>query len=410
MSGESADPPTESGGGVASETERSAAERDVTAGEGGTTASQPSEAGERVHGQPPRPLNEATSRQDVRHTVHGGAANVDVPVGSATTGPTASTPDPPASGSNPRTDPPEVVNRIADGGPQVGEDLLTDHSFALCLTHDVDRPYKLAQAGFYALRDRDPRQLLDLLPGRQPNWTFDRLLAMEAELGVRSAFYFLDEQRLFRDRPIRDWFDLDAWQLYADRYSLEDPSIVELMDRLDRGGWEIGLHGSYESYDDRQRLRAEKRRLEDTFGQPVLGGRQHYLNRTLPETWEHHAALGLGYDATVGSSSEIGFDFGDTIDRPFDDAFVAFPLTMMDVAMPDPGENSAEARAACDRVLAEAADRGAIATVLWHPRVFNESDWPGHTTLYRHLIERAQELGAWVGSPGELYARLDHPE
>ncbi|WP_248516627.1 polysaccharide deacetylase family protein [Salinarchaeum laminariae] len=361
--------------------------------------------------EPPRPLNEATSRQDVRRyddrSTGDGLSASDETV--ASDGTAVSDRDG-ATGAQQTVDESEVVGRIAEGGPQVGEDLLPDHSFALCLTHDVDRPYKFAQAGFYALRDRDPTQLLDLLPGRRPNWTFDRLLAIEAELGVRSAFYFLDEQRLFGDRPIRDWFDLDAWQLYADRYSLDDPEIVELMERLDRGGWEVGLHGSYESYDDRRRLRAEKRHLESVFGKPVLGGRQHYLNRTLPETWEHHAALGLGYDATVGSSTEIGFDYGDTIGRPFDDEFVAFPLTMMDVAMPNPAENPDAARAACDRILEQAADRGAIATVLWHPRVFNDGDWPGHTELYRYLLERALELGAWVGSPGDLYGELDHPE
>jgi len=303
-----------------------------------------------------------------------------------------------------------VAGVITEGDPQVGVDLLPDHSFALCLTHDVDRPYRIAQAVFYAFRDRDPGQLRALLPGHHPNWTFDRMLAIEADLGVRSAFYFLDEQRLLRDRPWHDLLDPDAWRLYADRYAVDDPPIVELIHRLDDGGWEVGLHGSYESYDDRERLRREKRRLEAVLGRQVRGGRQHYLNRTLPETWEHHAALGLEYDATLGSSSEVGFQYGDTVARPFEDSFVTFPLTMMDVAVPDPGADPDAARAVCDRVLREAADRGAVVTVLWHPRTFNGDDWPGHADIYRHLIERAQELGAWVGSPGALYDRLDHPD
>jgi hypothetical protein len=337
---------------------------------------------------PARPPNEVTARQDD-----------DRPEAGETSARAEATDDEFA----------EVAGRVADGDPRVGVDLLPDHSFALCLTHDVDRPYKFAQAIYYALRDREPGQLRALLPGRRPNWTFDRMLAIEAELGVRSAFYFLDEQQLLRDRPVREWFDRDAWQLYADRYSLDDPAIVELIGRLDRGGWEVGLHGSYESYDDRGRLRAEKRRLERVLEKPVLGGRQHYLNRTLPDTWEHHAEIGLGYDATLGSASEIGFAYGDTVARPFDDEFVAFPLTMMDVAMPDPGEQPDVARSTADGILREAAERGAIATVLWHPRVFNETDWTGHGSLYRYLIERTRELGGWVGPPRDLYAELEHP-
>ncbi|AGN02206.1 hypothetical protein L593_11305 [Salinarchaeum sp. Harcht-Bsk1] len=351
--------------------------------------------------EPPRPPNEVTSRRDAR-PLTGEPSPVDAPPASEPSGSAIQT-------FTPGTNQDWTAGVIADGDPQVGDDLLPDHSFALCLTHDVDRPYKLAQAFFYALRDRDPTQLASLLPGRQPNWTFDTILQIEARHDVRSAFYFLDEQRLFRDRPMREWLDLDAWRLYADRYDLDDPAIVELLHRLDRGGWEVGLHGSYESYDDRERLRAEKERLERVLGTPIRGGRQHYLNRTLPETWEHHAAIGQDYDATIGSASEIGFGYGDTIGRPFDDSFVAFPLTMMDVAMPDPGTDPAAAWSAADRVLEAAAERGAITTVLWHPRVFNESDWPGHTDLYRHLIERAQSLGGWVGSPAELYDELDHP-
>jgi len=85
--------------------------------------------------------------------------------------------------------------------------MIDDHPFALCLTHDVDRPYKTYQSVYYALADRDPRQLQSLFPGRNPYWQFERLMEIEDSLGVRSAFYFLDEQHLLRDRPVRDWFE-----------------------------------------------------------------------------------------------------------------------------------------------------------------------------------------------------------
>lgn len=295
-------------------------------------------------------------------------------------------------------------------GPTVGEDLLSDHSFAMCLTHDVDRPYKRVQALYYALQERDPNHLRALLPGTEPNWTFDRMLAIEESFGVRSAFYFLDEQRLLRDRPLSDLLDQRNWQLFADRYSLSDPDVVDLVRRLDAGGWEVGLHGSYESYDDRTQLAREKATVEAVLGDDVRGGRQHYLNRTLPETWRHHAAIGQSYDTTLGSSTTVGFEYGDSIHRPFGDEFVAFPVTIMEVALPDPGDDFAAAWEQCERVLEDAAERGAITTVLWHPRMFNREDWPGYATLYRRLLARAQELGAWIGPPGELYDELDHEQ
>ncbi|QLG64350.1 hypothetical protein HUG12_21365 (plasmid) [Halorarum salinum] len=279
------------------------------------------------------------------------------------------------------------------------------HTFALCLTHDVDRPYKTYQSLFYALTEPDRRRyhLSTALPGVNPYWQFGTVMDLEADLGVRSAFYFLSEQRLFRDRPPREWPSMDAWRLFAGRYDPADPEIRAAIRRMDEGGWEVGLHGSYESFEDRERLREEKATVEEALGRAVRGGRQHYLNLEAPDTWADHRALGLAYDASLGSSEEYGFDHGYGVHRPFDDGFVVFPLTVMEQSLPDPGEEFDRAREACEDLLAEACDNGAVMTALWHPRHFSEGEFPGHRRLYRRLVERALELGAWVGSPGQLY-------
>ncbi|GAA0676678.1 polysaccharide deacetylase family protein [Natronoarchaeum mannanilyticum] len=288
--------------------------------------------------------------------------------------------------------------------------MLDDHSFALCLTHDVDRPYKTYQSGYYAVAERDPSHLLSVLPGRNSYWQFEEVMALEDSLGVRSAFYFLDEQNLFRDRPVRDWFDPGSWKRYAGRYELSDPAIVDVIHDLDEGGWEVGLHGSYESYDDPERLAVEKEQIESILGREIVGGRQHYLNLDEPDTWRHHADVGLKYDASLGSSSTYGFQYGDAPLRPFDDEFVVFPLTIMEVALPDPTEHFERAWRECRAVLDEAREREAVATILWHPRYFSQRDFPGYGELYRRIVEYALDEGAWVGPPADLYAQLEHPD
>jgi hypothetical protein len=45
-------------------------------------------------------------------------------------------------------------------------------------------------------------------------------------------------------------------------------------------------------------------------------------------------------------------------------------------------------------------------TVLWHIRYFSEAEFPGYRRLYERLIERALEMGAWVGPLGDLYRHL----
>jgi hypothetical protein len=283
--------------------------------------------------------------------------------------------------------------------------MLDDHPFALCLTHDVDRPYKNYRGLYRAVTERRPYHLRTALPGQNPYWRFEDVMALEEELGVRSAFYFLREDRL-RDRPLRTWLSPRTWRRYAGRYSLSDPDIVDVVRALDAGGWEVGLHGSFESYTSVDRLRDEKAALESVLGHPVVGGRQHYLNLEIPETWHYHARVGLRYDASLGSSTRYGFHYGYRPLRPFDDEFVVFPLTVMESALLEERDER-RVRAECERLLAEAAEHGAVMTVLWHQSCFSDRDYPGYGEAYRRLVERALEMGAWVGPPGDLYDRLD---
>ena len=280
--------------------------------------------------------------------------------------------------------------------------------FALCLTHDVDRPYKTYQAIADAAAGR-PGALVDLARGRNSYWQFGSIRRLEESLGVRSSFYFLSARHLLRDRPVHEWLRPRYVLEYLGRYDLTAPEVASEIHILDEGGWEVGLHGSYDSYDDRDRLRYEKERIESVLGHPVRGVRQHYLNLKTSTTWHHHAALGLRYDTSLGSSTEYGFTHGYDVIRPFDDAFVVFPLTLMETALPDPGEDAAAARAAIDDLLVEATENGAVMTALWHPRYFSEADFPGYRDAYRYLVERALDMGAWVGPPGDLYDTLDHP-
>lgn len=283
-----------------------------------------------------------------------------------------------------------------------------EHSFSLCLTHDVDRPYKTHQSLFYAIKDRDPKHLRTLLPGINPYWQFEEVMKLEEDLDVRSAFYFLNEQNLFRDRPPREWMRLESWKLYSGRYSIFDPKIVDIIRKLDVGGWEVGLHGSYESFQSKSRLQYEKETLEEILGHSILGGRQHYLNLEKPDTWRHHADIGLKYDSSLGSATDCGFQYGYDIKRPFDDEFVVFPLTLMENALPDPGENFEKAWDVCRRLLDEAAANDATMTILWHINKFSEQEYPGYRRIYRRIIEYAKKLNAWIGPPAQRYKQLQH--
>lgn len=284
--------------------------------------------------------------------------------------------------------------------------MFDEYPFALCLTHDLDRPYKSIRAVYYALRERRLSHLGDLIGGRNPYWQFDPIAQLENARDVRSAFYVLNEPHLIEKGP-RAWLSPVDWIQQLGRYDLADRTLLETLRGLSADGWEIGLHGSYRSKTDVDRLAYEKRTLEDRVGTTVVGGRQHYLRLDVPETWRHHARIGLRYDSSLGSSEQYGFQYGYRPIRPFDDEFVVFPLTVMESALPDPGTNFAAAWSACEALLEEAAANEAVMTALWHPRFFSQADFPGYRRLYRRLLDRAIEMGAWVGPPRDCYRELD---
>ena len=282
-------------------------------------------------------------------------------------------------------------------------------NFALCLTHDVDRPYKTYQGLYYAVKERSFYHLQTMLSEENPYWQFEDIMALERDLGVRSSFYFLNEPSLFQTGSLADFFDPRDWLEHVGRYDITADEITDVIRRLDAGGWEVGMHGSYRSCNDYDRLQTEKRELESILGHEILGGRQHHLRRA-DRTWTYYRDLEFKYDSSIGSSSDYGFQHGYHPYSPFDDEFVVFPLTVMEVALPDPGVDFDGSWAECERLLDEAEANDAVLTALWHPRYFNEVEFPGYRRLYVRLVEEALDRGAWVGSIGEYYRTFLHGE
>ena len=123
--------------------------------------------------------------------------------------------------------------------------------FAVCLTHDVDRVHKSYQYITHFVRNigrGDFRSAMNQitsvarkLHGEEPYWNFDRIMEFERNLGVKSTFFFLNEQKKVCVLP-------NEWKLYWGRYDIKDKRIVEVIKKLNAEGWEIGVHGSYNSY------------------------------------------------------------------------------------------------------------------------------------------------------------------
>lgn len=262
--------------------------------------------------------------------------------------------------------------------------------FTVCLTHDVDRIRKTYQYITHDLRHGKIIKALFIHPETDPYWNFDIIMRMERELGVRSTFFFLNESI----RP--NFFSPKSWILSFGRYDIKEPEIVEIIKSLDKGGWEIGLHGSYNSYLDKALMKKEKEDIETVLGKPVIGIRQHHLNLVIPDTWIIQKSLGFNYDATFGPKRDIGFledQFDPFIDT--DSQLLIIPLAIMDGNLFRKANNHTEkAWQIAKRLIDIAEQRHAHLSVLWHQRVFNNNEFPGYMEVYQKIIVECKKRGA----------------
>jgi uncharacterized protein DUF7033 len=148
--------------------------------------------------------------------------------------------------------------------------------------------------------------------------TFDALMDVSEAAGLRGAFNFIAGHSDER---------LDG------AYSIEEPWITDLLRRIHGRGHEIGLHPSYNSFRDPERIRAEAERLrrvceEEGIEQAEYGGRQHFLRWENPTTWQSWEDAGLSYDSTLGYPDRVGFRCGTCFEYPVFNVRTRRPLRL----------------------------------------------------------------------------------
>jgi hypothetical protein len=292
--------------------------------------------------------------------------------------------------------------------------------FAVALSHDVDdvRLRSLKQsirllilarsAGSYAARGGltalGQALTARLGTGLDPYACFERWRDEELARGFRSTFFVFA-------RP-------HAAHEYDALYSLEDrvpfeggfPRVEEMFRSLAAKGFEIGLHGSYESWTSEFMLERQRAKLMDALRAPVRSTRQHFLRLDVQRTWDAQEHAGFNADATLGYNEAVGFRAGIAAPfHPWDDArtrgraMLEVPLTLMDGALfRGLALSEADARATTLAHL-EAVERcGGLAGLLWHPNAAAEKLYPGWWRCFLVAADHCAARGAWVTSVGEI--------
>jgi hypothetical protein len=274
------------------------------------------------------------------------------------------------------------------------------------------------------------------------------LLALEERLGVRSSLYFMpfakkpgilpEQLRKNEDEDSRiDCFydkdhdkdrdrdkhrdkdydkdrskdsnkknrELVSENAPANRASYYDVSKhQELLNRLEEGGWEVGVHG-IDAWHDVPAARAEHGRLAGLTGRSDIGARIHWLYFKSPQSYKIMEEGGFYYDATVGFNEVVGFRAGTL--QPYHplncQTMWELPLHIQDGALL--GEehldlNREEAFQKAKPILDFAKRFGGAVSLLWHNQSFTAPRfWGG---VYERLIAQGRKDGAWIAVPRDV--------
>ncbi len=250
-----------------------------------------------------------------------------------------------------------------------------EKKFMVFLSHDVDE-IEWSWRRKLLMAVKHPSTLTG---GRKHYWGFDEIMDLEKEMGFRSTFFFVAKKRHKRDPP----------------YSIED--VADICNELRKGSWEIGVHGSYLSYNRKEFLEEEKRILQSTVGEDIIGVRQHFVNFDPDITFKIQESTDFAYDSTIGFNEISGFAPG--ICHPYRFAglsLLELPLMVMDGQLFWHEKLSREgAVQEVSKLLATVEEYNGFLTLDWHQRSFDEYSFPGWAETYTEVLSHLKSMNVF---------------
>lgn len=288
--------------------------------------------------------------------------------------------------------------------------------WAVVMTHDVDEPeipnsayphvrkVILGSRGgrreaYWSLRAELRKQGLaqGLLNGPESRreWDFDRYCEVEAASGIRSTFLFSVVQK-------------SAGHTRDVTYDARLPRYRRLMKRLLRGNWEIGLHASYETIEERPPLLTQVGELESISGIRPAAMRHHYLRLdgdSPTRSLLHAESAGISCDCSVGFNNRPGFRAGTSLpyfptlgNSESGKSLIELPMSLADMHLLP--HDSSEATNTVLGHLATVRELGGMAVLNWHAGNWHSK--PAWRESFKAICEAIQaDSAVWCATASQ---------
>lgn len=271
--------------------------------------------------------------------------------------------------------------------------------FGLCLTHDIDKcTTGWLEGGFNEFKKGRLFTFFQLIYKRifsDDVWfNFKDILELEKRFSAVSSYYFMAEKGRFKGNG---------------DYDIENKKFKKVLSDIKDSGSEIGIHGSPGTHLNLKKFSREIKKLP----YPVIGGRFHFLNFDIKNSFDIVEKAGLKYDSTLGFAGQPGFRNGITFPfRPYNFKekrsyeVVEIPLIVMDATFIYHTKSSLdEALERIEQLIEEVKKWNGCLTILWHNNYFSSCKYSGWKELYETVLRRSLKNNALLVNGEQVYGR-----
>ncbi len=213
---------------------------------------------------------------------------------------------------------------------------------------------------------------------RDPYDTFNWLLDMSENAGLKSHFYFMS----------------GGVTAFDNNYHIKDDKTLEIIKTIKNRGHVIGFHASYSTCNDKNQWKKEKDLLEKATAYEISEGRQHYLNFQVPYTWQIWEDNGMAIDSTLCYADQEGYRCGTCYEYSVFNILTRkrlklkeYPLIIMDTSLvyyqeSGPDEVLKKIRGLIDKTK---KFKGRF-VLLWHNSFFNVGNVKINQDIYLKIL------------------------
>lgn len=276
--------------------------------------------------------------------------------------------------------------------PDYHREFESGRKFKFISTVDVDVAFCYKHKGFvrtiggiandlfqFKIREIWIRFLVIFNLRKDPFDVFDGIISMQKKYSISTTFFFLLSEYTTYDKNISTG---------NINYKLLIKNVADYA--------KVGMHPSYFCMKNEQKIKKEKKKLEQIVNFPIKKSRQHYLRLELPESYQNLVDLEIIEDYTMGYASHYGFRAGTCtpfyfydLDFEIQTPLKINPFAVMDGTLKEYLNFTAKKSYHTILKIAEEVKKvnGTFITIFHNESISGTGKWKGWDKIYENVLK-----------------------